>query len=566
MKRLGRSPRNFKSRQLPSAGALLLIVIYVTTVIGCSYYKVNTIDPLSNEAIIEQVKRKKKYIILHYEEEAWHLKDITLDDASQELKGTLEALPPNHMYYKTAKGEKKANRYKSAKEWQDRPVYEVHIYLSSLPATEDAKVSIPFSSMSKVQVYDTHVGATVLSVAGTVIGIAAAVGIIIAALKSSCPFVYTQDGESYSFQGEMFGGAIYSSLERDDYMPLPGFTPTTDGYRLIIANELLERQYINLANLIVVYHPNDAQVILDKNGNIQTITHAETPVLAMSNTNIDFLGHIRSKDSVSYLFDELMPGDDAVSSITLTFKRPQHSTSAKLIVNARNSYWLDYVYGKFTEQFGIYFNEFCKEQKKVPAKKNIQWTLDQNIPLSVYIQTSKGWEFVDFFHSMGPLASRDLVMPIDLSKINSNEVKIKLECGFKFWEVDYVSLDFSDNIPVKVQHLISTSAIDKKGIDVSESIAASDDKYLIQPEIGNAVTIKYRATEPATEDKQSVFLHSRGYYEYIRNYTNWPDFAYLKSFKNKGAFTRFSKEQYDAFVGTKELLSAALHQPGVSDN
>jgi hypothetical protein len=133
MKRLGRSPRNFKSRQLPSAGALLLIVIYVTTVIGCSYYKVNTIDPLSNEAIIEQVKRKKKYIILHYEEEAWHLKDITLDDASQELKGTLEALPPNHMYYKTAKGEKKANRYKSAKEWQDRPVYEVHIYLSSLP-------------------------------------------------------------------------------------------------------------------------------------------------------------------------------------------------------------------------------------------------------------------------------------------------------------------------------------------------------------------------------------------------------------------------------------------------
>src|SRR5690606_5806290 len=122
-------------------------------------------------------------------------KDITLDDASQELKGTLEALPPNHMYYKTAKGEKKANRYKSAKEWQDRPVYEVHIYLSSLPATEDAKVSIPFSSMSKVQVYDTHVGATVLSVAGTVIGIAAAVGIIIAALKSSCPFVYTQDGE-----------------------------------------------------------------------------------------------------------------------------------------------------------------------------------------------------------------------------------------------------------------------------------------------------------------------------------------------------------------------------------
>src|SRR5690606_28739879 len=167
------------------------------------YYRVNTIDPLSNGAIIEQVRNKSKYIILHYEEKAWHLKDITLNEASQELVGVLESLPSNHMYYKTAKGDKKANRYRSTNRLE-RPIYEVHIYISSFPATMDTEVSIPFSSMSKVEVYDTHVGATVLSIVGTVIGIAAVLGIIIAAIKSSCPLVYTYDGDSYSFQGEIF--------------------------------------------------------------------------------------------------------------------------------------------------------------------------------------------------------------------------------------------------------------------------------------------------------------------------------------------------------------------------
>ena len=186
---------------------------------------------------------------------------------------------------------------------------------------------------------------------------------------------------------------------------------------------------------------------------------------------------------------------------------------------------------------------------------------DQHIPLSVYVQTDKGWEFVDYFNSLGPLATRDLVMPIDLTRVKGENVRVKLQCGFMFWEVDYVSMDFSKNISVDVSRLIPTSAFDEKGAEVSELIAASDDKYLIQPEIGNVVTVKYSSVTPKDGYAQTIFLHSRGYYEYIREYENWPNVSYLQTFKDRGAFTKFSKEQYDVFVSSTDLIAAAWTQP-----
>jgi hypothetical protein len=409
-------------------------------------------------------------------------------------------------------------------------------------------------------VYDTHVGATVFSALGFIAIAAGLAALIIVATKSSCPFVYVGDGEDYTFTGEMYGGAIYPSLERDDYMPLPDFKPVDGQYHLRIANQLLEKQYTNLANLMIIEHPISSNVLLDKNGGIQTITNPDRPVISHSSTNRNVQSLISEKDSIAYLFNEDVNDGNDLSGLILSFNKPKNSKSAKLILNAKNSFWLDYAYGKFNEQFGTYFNTFAEKQKKVKSKKLNQWSLEQNIPLSVYIETESGWEFVDFFNSIGPLASRDIVMPIDLSRVKGENVNIKLECGFMFWEVDYAAMDFSENIPVKLSRITSTSAIDEKGNNVSALIATSDNKYLFQPEIGNVATIQYAAPTPLDGNTQSVFLHSRGYYEYIRNYENLPNIFTLQSFKEKGGFTRFSKNQYNEFISNKDLFAATMTQ------
>lgn len=535
------------------------VLIACTMFTGCSYFKVNTMEPITEEALASEIQNKKRYIILHHDQKVWHLKNATVDETSHVITGTTETLPANHYHFKSAKKYKRANRFKYDTQRKfDSPIYEIHLYATSPFAKENESVTIPFSSINLVEVYDRHGGATIGSLLGVTAAVAVVVGAVLLATKSSCPFAYVRHGDDYDFVGEIYAGAINSRLERDDYLPLPRLTPVDGSYGLRITNELLERQYTNLAQLMVINHPPDVKVVVDKNGAIQSISAAEAPQEAISQTGTNHKETLSAIDSIAYLFNDESPDANPERSLILTFKKPVSAKAAKLVIHAKNSYWLDYVYGKFNEQMGSYYNAFAQQQNKVPASKQMQWSLEQSIPLSVFLASPGGWTLVDYFNLVGPLASRDLVIPIDLSKVTGEKVHVKLQSGFMFWEIDYAAIDFSGNAAVELTRLSASSAIDEKGEDVSAMLLANDDRYLIQPQIGNAVSLRYNAVESGSA--QTVFLHSRGYYEYIREYQHWPDLIALRGFRKKGAFTRFAKEQYDEFERTEHILAALLTQ------
>ena len=550
------SEKQFPLRSVLPEMSMVTLLVYVAAIVGCNYYRVKPLEPLTHEAAMEQVRKAEKYLILHQGEQAWHFHNVSIDEVSQEMTGEIESLPADHFYYKTAK-HKRPNRYKFDRDKNKSPTREVHIYTSVPAGEENSRITVPFATIDKLEVYDPDH----LTSFASVLGITAAVGVVVVAFflatKSSCPFVYIGNGDHYLFTGEMYGGAIYSSLERDDYMPLPALVPVNGQYCLKISNELSERQYTNVARLLVIDHQENIKPLLDRFGTVHIIADPKPPVEATSNS-IDQREKIIVSDSNVYRFDEQAIDDPAVSNLILSFKKPPQIQSAKLVIRAKNSYWLDYVYGKFNEHFGTYYNTFAEAQKKVPAKKSNQWAMEQYIPLAVFVESKDGWSFVDYFNVMGPLASRDLVIPINLANVDGDKIRIKLECGFMFWEIDYAAMDFTENMPVEVASVVATSAIDENGKEVRSLLSATDEHYLIQPDIGNVVTLKY--TAPEIKNARSVFLHSRGYYEYIRDYKNWPDFAALRSFKKKGAFTRFAKKQYDEFVNTEDILTSALTQ------
>ncbi|MDP4290432.1 MAG: hypothetical protein Q8908_05070, partial [Bacteroidota bacterium] len=137
-------------------------------------------------------------------------------------------------------------------------------------------------------------------------------------------------------------------------------------------------------------------------------------------------------------------------------------------------------------------------------------------------------------------------------------VKIKLTCGSRFWEVDYAAMDFSNNVPVTVDHLLAASAIDEKGNDVRKLIAAKDRKYLYQPAVGNNVILSFNATPVSGNHIATPFLHTRGYYEAIRNYKNKPDISYLKTFTKKGSFIKYTREKYIEYVSKDSIPNHAV--------
>jgi hypothetical protein len=236
-----------------------------------------------------------------------------------------------------------------------------------------------------------------------------------------------------------------------------------------------------------------------------------------------------------------------MDAVILTFDKPVDKDTGKLVIKGKNSFWLDYIHGQFSELFGDKLSSWKEEQKSRSPEDMAKWSLDQGIPLSVYLETDEGWEFVDYYNVVGPLASKDDVLEIDLTNAKNDKVNIKLEFGFLFWEIDYAAMDFTPNLTTSNYTVPVTSAMDQNSIDVSYELRYDDDQYYHQPHIGDQALLTFDVPEQIEGTKRSVILHSKGHYEIIKNTEGEPDLAYLNSFRKPGAFSKFSKERFMQF-------------------
>jgi hypothetical protein len=155
------------------------------------------------------------------------------------------------------------------------------------------------------------------------------------------------------------------------------------------------------------------------------------------------------------------------------------------------------------------------------------------------------------------MAYRDIAIPLDLNKIAGDKVIIKLETGFMFWEVDYVGIDYSDNLKLDVNYISPSSAIDGKNIDVTQLLSKQDNSFFVQPNVGDEVIVSFKTNVTNSETNKTLFLKNRGYYNYIRDYDTEPNFQKLKLFKEPGAFTNFSKYEYEALMDYEKLNTIA---------
>ena len=542
-------------------GVFLLIMIALNS---CNYYGVSTKTKPTPEDIRWE-DFNNKYLILHCGESAWHMELKSVDSTA--MKCTLSTLPEDHKMYKSTNPDHDNRFVKSyGDKYQGDVLNEVHLYASKVDVTADTLASMDFGSIHKMEIYRYARGHStashVVPIVVVPVALAGVVALIIALTKSSCPYVYIYSHNNYEFAGEIFSGAVYPSLERNDYLPLPGFEPSEKNFRIKIANKLPEVQHINLAELWLVRHPLDTRVLVDKNGVMRTYSSPQAPESVVSAGNRDQSGLLAKMDDHSFSFDEDSKETHdtcARNSLVLTFNVPQETDTAKLILRAKNSVWGDYIFGEFVKQFGNKYGYWVKKQGKASPERQISWKKEQALPLMVYLKTNDGWQFVDFFDMAGPLAFRDMIMPVDLSKArknqagSGNQVMIKIETGFMFWDLDYAAMDFTRDLPVTLTAIKPSSAINESGEQVEKLVSADDNKYYEQPEIGNEVVLDFPAPVIKQDENNTIFLHSKGYYVHVRHFQNRPDIAELKTFRIPGRLSRFS---FDRFSTDSKKFSA----------
>ncbi|WP_055562420.1 hypothetical protein [Hymenobacter sp. AT01-02] len=127
--------------------------------------------------------------------------------------------------------------------------------------------------------------------------------------------------------------------------------------------------------------------------------------------------------------------------------------------------------------------------------------------MRVSIETTQGWQLVEQIQTVGPLASRDLVVPFTVpGTTSSGPIRLKLETGFMFWEVDYAAVDFSADAPVHIEKLTPHSARDEQGRDQRTALATTDSHYLAQTHPGTEVALRYRTASTPTPDHMVLLL------------------------------------------------------------
>lgn len=523
---------------------LALIMLHVSA--GCNYYMVNRVENINSG--LEEVS-PDKYVIIHFGSETFNLANLYVDKEANTMSGTKTFVNSRHTGHNYPKP--RNNRFKKKYE---APTNEVHIYVNGYKSEDDKsnEISIDIAEVEKMEVYDLQVGATIATYTFTTLGIIAGViGIILIIVlltKSSCPFVYIHDGEKYVFHGETYGGAIAQNLERDDFMPLYGIEPIDGEYLLKITNELKEKQYTDVAELLILDHDASSLVGTTQTGELHELKDLIAAKQMIADNGSDLTEYILKHDSVYYGFTDEKYGAEDFSQATIKFDNPTNSSTGKMVLTLKNTLWLDIMLDEFFSQFGSYYNKYQKEQNDVPAEKKMEWMSQQGLMLKVEQRTTEGWKEIDELLTVGPLAPRTLVVPLEnLEK--TDEVEIRLSTGFHFWEIDFAGMEYSDLTPVKAETVQLSSAIDENENDVTHKLMSVDGNHLDQLVVGSEAFLKFKAPAPAvTGQKRTVFLHTRGYYEYIRDYKGTPDFKKLKEFREPGRFPAFTKELVERYI------------------
>ena len=507
---------------------MVLILIHS---VSCKYYKVDGVSK-SEFVNILNMGEIHKYFIVHAGSDLYALNDI--EATSQVVSGNIANIE-NDVYYNE-------ERKKRIKEGEKDIVNEVHIYLKE-GEKEVALgfVELPLSDIEEIRIIDRNTGKEIAVYALIGVGALVIISAVVAATKSSCPYAYSFNGENFVFEGETYGGAIGKNLEREDYMPLPSLKMVNGNFRIRMSNELKERQYTNLLELIVVEHLEEQKVLLDKTGAPQLVANSIEPILASSSNGEDIRSILKKKDAKVHFFNNQ---DFSKNEVVMKFKKPREALNAKLVLNCKNTLWFDYQFGEFIEKFGAYYSNWMSDEANTTTNERMQRIIDSDFPLFISVKKNGKWEMVDYLLTVGPLAPRDFVIPLDDSEVMSDNIEIKLETGFMFWELDYAGMDFSENTIFETNTLKPYLAYGTGSKDWKAELEKSDDLYMAQENIGDVTELVFIVPDRLQYKPYTAFLKTQGYYELIRDFDGLPEWAQLKKFKEPGHFSDFSRENY----------------------
>ncbi|MEE9502718.1 MAG: hypothetical protein V3V48_11630 [Candidatus Aminicenantaceae bacterium] len=383
-----------------------------------------------------------------------------------------------------------------------------------------ARISIPLSEVELVAVRKLNPGGTFIATIGGLALVGLIAMLIVAALKESCPFIYSFDGKEYMFDAEPYGGATCEGLKRTEWCSLEYLEEVDGLYKIMIKNEVDETQYTDEIKLLVVDHPKGVKVVPDEAGNIHTFSQPIIPSEAYDNKGRNLRFYVAENDWIHWSTREedksVEKKEDLRQELVFEFPKPEGAVEAKLLFNGCNTLWASHMVKQFLELYGNKVENYYAEMAtKGPAyNRTMHWNEREELyRLHIRVETEDGWKSKGTIVGGGPFVSEDRIYTIDLRDVPGDTLRIKLTPPKGFWQINHLAVDYTEDLPVDVTEIAPIEAYNDKNQDVLEILAFTDNDYLVMPEIGDSTQVTFLAVPQKPGMDRSYILKASGYYD-----------------------------------------------------
>lgn len=397
------------------------------------------------------------------------------------------------------------------------PTAKPRIVGDTLHARVDGQAwRLPVDQVQRYWIRQVSVGKTIGLVAAVVGGALAALALVIAATKESCPFVYSWDGSKWVFDGEPYGGATTRGLERDDWSELEHLVEVDGEYRIRVTNEVPETQYNDLLELIVVDHEPGTRVVADGRGGFLAVRSSVAPVEAVDETGRDLAAWLVAEDRRVWEPAPDPVGVDDRSEITLAFPKPAGATRATLLHRVGTGIWGSYMIKAMLQLHGNELDAWYASLDSDPAARRAlhDWNLREELyELKVEVERSGRWETAGTLSGGGPFVLESRGVPIDLAGVEGDRLRLRLRPPRGFWALDAFAIEYgTPAAPTAVRRVTAVRAEDQLGRDVLSTVTAGDGEYWAMPTNDDRAEIAFPAPPATPGTERTVFLHARGWY------------------------------------------------------
>ena len=351
-------------------------------------------------------------------------------------------------------------------------------------------------------------------------------------LMCSCPLIYSWDGRDWVLDSGTFGGAFLRPLAATDIDNLEALAATNGIARMHLRAGDQETDHIDELAVLAVDHDPSVMIAADPDGRLHSIGAPVPPIAARDSRGRDALRWVEKTDGKAWESPiaerDTSVAEDVRDALALEFRRPPGAQTARLVLRGQKTAWAGYLMRSFVRAHGAAVTAWYDAMDADSAGAALfRHTLEDEVHLNVSIWKDGRWVRQGSVWGGGPEIAKIHAVPLDLSGITDDVVRVRLESAPSFWLIDWAALDAAPEMPFTVHELVMGSAVAADGRDVSDALRKRDGSDLVL-EVGDQIELSFAVPDAAPGMARSYLSRAHGWYRFHAPETGPADTALLR--------------------------------------